>query len=136
MRPRRSVRARARRSPPVLDAKAAKLVAFDLLARRAWSTRELSRRLRGRGAPEDVARTVVTELEARGYVNDEAFARGWAQSRAEGRRVGSMRLRRELAVILARGQTIDQVRLDFTSLFQSGSFVKVRQARPVDRSNY
>lgn len=39
----------------------------------------------------------MAELEARGYLDDDAFARWWAQSRSEGRRIGSIRLRRELA---------------------------------------
>jgi len=96
MPPRRPARARTRRDTPSLDEKAAKLAAFDLLARRAWSTRELTTRLGRRGAPANVARAVVRELEARGYLDDEAFARWWAQARAEGRRIGSLRLRREL----------------------------------------
>ena len=97
MTPRRPARARSRPETPALDAKAAKLVAFDLLARRAWSTRELARRLGRRGAPADVARAVVAQLESRGYLDDKAFARWWAQARAERRHVGSLRLRRELS---------------------------------------
>jgi regulatory protein len=97
MPPRRPARARTRRETPALDAKAAKLAAFELLARRARSTRELSRHLGRRGAPADVARAVVAELEARGYLDDDAFARWWAQVRADRRNVGSLRLRRELA---------------------------------------
>ena len=89
-------RRRPRSERPVLDAKAAKLAAFDLLASRAWSTRELVRRLGRRGAAGDVARAVVSELQSRGYLDDEAFARWWAQARAEGRRIGSIRLRHEL----------------------------------------
>ena len=98
MPPRRPARARTRRDTPTLDAKGAKLAALDLLARRAWSTRELIRRLGRRGAPPDIARAVVAELESRGYLDDDAFARWWAQARAEGRQVGSLRLRRELGV--------------------------------------
>jgi regulatory protein len=79
-----------------LDARAARLAALDLLARKAWSTRDLTRRLGRRGAAPDVARAVVADLEARGYLDDEAFARWWAQARAERRRIGSLRLRREL----------------------------------------
>jgi regulatory protein len=79
-----------------LDAKAAKLAAFDLLARKAWSARDLHRRLKRRGAPDEVAQAVVAELASRGYVDDESFARFWAESRARGRRVGSHRLRQEL----------------------------------------
>ena len=97
MPPRRPARARTRRDTPSLDAKGAKLAAFDLLARRAWSTRELTRRLGRIGTPSDVARAVVAELTSRGYLDDDAFARWWAQVRAEGRHVGSLRLRRELS---------------------------------------
>ena len=85
---------------PTLDAKAARRAAIDLLARKAWSRRELTRRLERRGAPADVAAEVVAELAARGYLDDEGFARWWAQARGQGRRVGSMRLRQEL---LAKG---------------------------------
>jgi regulatory protein len=93
------VASRARRRAP-LDDRAARVAAFDLLARRAWSARQLGARLIRRGAPEAVARGVVRELEGQGYVDDAAFARWWAEARARGRRVGSVRLRRELA---ARG---------------------------------
>jgi len=85
---------------PTLDAKAARRAAIDLLARKAWSQRDLTRRLERRGAPADVAGAVVAELAARGYLDDESFARWWAQARGQGRRVGSMRLRQEL---LAKG---------------------------------
>lgn len=86
----------APRSAPTLDAKAAKLAAFDLLARKSWSGRELTRRLRRRGAPAEIAQAVVADLIDRGYVDDQAFARWWAEARARGRRVGSHRLRQEL----------------------------------------
>jgi regulatory protein len=43
---------------------------------------------------------VVADLSGRGYVDDQAFARWWAEARARGRRIGSRRLRQELA---ARG---------------------------------
>jgi regulatory protein len=47
-----------------------------------------------------VAGAVVADLEARGYVDDRAFAAAWAESRARGRGYGSRRLREEL---LTRG---------------------------------
>ena len=50
--------ARAPREPRELDAKAAKLAAFELLAMKAWSARELIRRLRRRGASAEIARAV------------------------------------------------------------------------------
>ncbi len=42
----------------------------------------------------------MADLETRGYVDDRAFAGGWAESRARGRALGSRRLREEL---LAKG---------------------------------
>jgi regulatory protein len=72
------------------------VAAFDLLARKAWSRRDLAARLRRRGAPDDVARVVVADLESRGYLDDAAFAGWWAQARARSRRVGSVRLSQEL----------------------------------------
>ncbi len=97
MRARRPRRARASGERPLLDAKAARLIAFDLLARKAWSTRDLTRRLGRRGAPPELARAVVADLQSRGYLDDEAFARRWAEARAQARRVGSVRLKRELS---------------------------------------
>jgi regulatory protein len=89
-----------RRSPvaarPPLDARRARTVALDLLARKPWTRRDLAGRLRRRGAPAEVAEAVVTELEAVGYVNDHAFAAAWAESRARGRSLGRRRLRDEL----------------------------------------
>ena len=88
---------RRRREPrPALDARGARVAAFDLLARKAWSARDLRARLVRRGAPAELAREVVAELEGKGYVDDRAFARWWAEARARGRRVGSMRLIQEL----------------------------------------
>ena len=95
MPPRRRT-ARGPRERRELDAKAAKLAAFDLLARKAWSARELTSRLKRRGAPDEIARAVVAELMERGYVDDASFARFWAETRARGRRVGSRRLHQEL----------------------------------------
>jgi regulatory protein len=72
------------------------VAAFDLLARKAWTRRDLAARLRRRGAPPEIAQAVVADLEARGYVDDAAFARWWAEARARGRRIGSRRLGGEL----------------------------------------
>jgi regulatory protein len=87
-------------TPRVLDLPRARALALDLLARRAWTRRDLAGRLRRRGAPAALAQAVVADLEARGYVDDRAFARSWAESRARDRGFGRQRLRQEL---LARG---------------------------------
>jgi regulatory protein len=85
---------RAPRPKKILDEKSAKAAAYDLLARKAWSRRDLIARLKRRGASDGVAREVVAELEAREYVDDRAFASQWAEARA--RRLGSRRLSEEL----------------------------------------
>ncbi|PYM24842.1 MAG: RecX family transcriptional regulator [Candidatus Rokuibacteriota bacterium] len=79
----------------VLDLKAARLAAGDLLARRAWTRADLTARLRRRGAPPDVTADVVADLERRGYLDDAAFARQWVTSRTA-RGYGPARLRAEL----------------------------------------
>jgi len=81
---------------PALDLRGARVAAFDLLARKGWSGRDLRARLVRRGAPREIAAEIVAELEGKGYVDDDAFARWWAQARARGRRVGSLRLTQEL----------------------------------------
>jgi len=80
-----------------LDHRRARLVAADLLSRRAWTRADLTRRLRRRGAPDDVAVDVVTDLVARGHVDDAAFALQWVSTRAA-RGYGAGRLRAELSV--------------------------------------
>jgi regulatory protein len=87
---------RPRAPRPELDSRGARVAAFELLARKAWSGRDLRARLVRRGAPAEVAREVVAELEGKGYLDDHAFAQWWAEARARGRRVGSLRLVQEL----------------------------------------
>jgi len=103
------------RSNAPLDTKAARVAAFDLLARKAWSRRDLAARLRRRGAAPEVAAEVVAELEGKGYLDDVAFARWWAEARARGRRVGSVRLRGELR---ARGIPPDLAAAAVASAFE------------------
>ena len=97
----------------MLDAKAARLAAGDLLSRRAWTEVELTRRLVRRGAPPEVAAAVVTDLKGRGYVDDAAFARHFVETRAA-RGYGAARLAADLrargvaqAVVSAALSTLD-----------------------------
>jgi regulatory protein len=103
------------RPQPTLTEKAARLAAFDLLARKSWSGRDLTRRLRRRGAPAEVAQAVVADPIGRGYVDDQAFARWWAEARARGRRIGSRRLRQELA---AKGIPREMVEAAIAAAFE------------------
>src|SRR4030095_4424466 len=87
---------RPREPRPALAGRGARVAAFDLLARKAGTGRDLRARLVRRGASADLAREVVAELEGKGYVDDQAFARWWGEAGARGRRVGSVRLTQEL----------------------------------------
>jgi len=78
---RRSQTDGASRAPRVLDARAARLAAAELLSRRAWTESELTRRLTRRGAPPEIAAAVVADMVRRGYVDDAAFARHFVETR-------------------------------------------------------
>lgn len=68
--------------------------AFWLLSRRAYTTRELREKLRGKAAePEVIERVVARLLELR-YLDDESYAESYVRSRA--RKKGRLALRREL----------------------------------------
>lgn len=73
-----------------------------LLSHRARSRRELETRLRKKGFPGRLVGRVAGELEARGYLDDDAFARAWASDRLRLRPRGRRALEREL-----RGKGVD-----------------------------
>ncbi|MEX2220873.1 MAG: regulatory protein RecX [Candidatus Rokuibacteriota bacterium] len=96
------------------------------MARKSWSGRELTRRLRRRGASAEIAQAVVADLTDRGYVDDQAFARWWAEARARGRRVGSRRLRQEL---FAKGIPREMVEAAIAAAFEEvGETERAQQA--------
>jgi len=99
-------------------------VAADLLSRRAWTTRDLAARLRRRGAPADVADAVVADLTARGYLDDEAFARHWVATRAA-RGYGPGRLRAELR---ARGVAASLIQASLAGASEDGELDRARAA--------
>jgi regulatory protein len=92
--------------------------ALGLLAKKAWSSRELGRRLARRGAPTEVARDVIADLESRGYLNDLEFAHRWAETRARARNIGALRLSRELS---AKGIPRDIAKSAIEAAFEGGA---------------
>lgn len=70
--------------------------ALRLLAVRARSRGELVDRLKRKGFEEGAVNKVIESLAEVGLVDDEAFARAWADERARLRPVGPRRLSREL----------------------------------------
>lgn len=89
---RREQRAELTESGPVMDAAAA------FLAVRPRSVAETRRRLRYHGYPEELVERVVGQLVDLHYLDDEAFARAWVESRDRARPRGEAALRRELAL--------------------------------------
>lgn len=82
------------------------------MSRRPWTRADLTRRLIRRGAPAELAATLVADLVTRGYVDDTAFARRWVEARAA-RGYGAARLRAELG---ARGVARDVIDLALSVL--------------------
>lgn len=76
----------------VLEAAAA------FLAVRPRSVEEVRRRLRHLGYRHDLVDGVVARLAALGYLDDEAFARAWVESRDRAHPRGAGALRRELSL--------------------------------------
>ena len=107
-----------------LDQRRARLVAADLLSRRAWTRADLTRRLRRRGAPAEVAAEVVADLVARGHVDDAAFAQQWIATRSA-RGYGASRLRAELAV---RGVETVVIDAALAALDSGGTLERARAA--------
>ena len=69
--------------------------AVELLAQRAHASGEVAQKLRRRLYMEDTIEMVLYKLEKERLLDDEAFARDWAASRARSQ-VGKSRIRQEL----------------------------------------
>ena len=101
------------RPPPnkPLDAASARERALRLLARREHGARELTAKLRQRGADADTAEAAVSRLAERGLQSDDRYAETLARHRA-GQGYGPLRIRAELAQAgIDRGR-IEQVMED------------------------
>jgi len=77
---------------PVMDA------AARFLEARPRSVAETRRRLTGAGYPAPLVDDVLVRLEELGYLDDEAFARAWVESRDRAHPRGEGALRRELSL--------------------------------------
>lgn len=75
-------------------------MAIRYLARAERSASQVEQYVQGRGANRVQGQGVVRELERRGYLNEQAYATRWAESRLSRRPMGRERLKLEL---LGRG---------------------------------
>ena len=67
-----------------------------LLSRRIYSRYEISRKLKGKGYPENIITKLIFWLEDNNYINDELFAEMWAQFRLQNKPIGRYKLNQEL----------------------------------------
>ena len=100
---RRAERAELTDPGPVMDAAAA------FLAVRPRSVAETTRRLRYLGYPDQLVEQVVARLVDLLYLDDEAFARAWVESRDRARPRGQLALRRELTQKGVGREIVEQV---------------------------
>jgi regulatory protein len=70
--------------------------ALNLLALRARSARELRRQLVRKGEPADQVDTAIARLQTAGFLDDGAFARQFARSKAVGAGMSRRRIQQEL----------------------------------------
>ena len=70
--------------------------AYKFLSYRPRSEAEVRTKLGQLGFPQKSVDTTLEKLRSLRLLNDEAFARGWARGRAEGRGYGPLRIEREL----------------------------------------
>ena len=71
-------------------------MAIRYLARAERSASQVEQYIRGKGASRAQGQGVVRELARRGYLNDQAYATRWAESRLLRRPMGRDRLKLEL----------------------------------------
>lgn len=87
---------------------AARAVAFRYIGYTPRSRAEVSRRLERGDFPPDVAAKVVEECEARGWLDDAAFAQRWVEDRADRKRYGKSRISAELRRKGVDKETVEQ----------------------------
>jgi regulatory protein len=114
---------RSRRPPqsePIEDAGTARAMALRWLGRRELSESQLRARLDEKGVTAPVIDTVVTALREAGVVDDRRVALAVARTRAQVRRQGRDRVRRELTALgIARDVVDDALAATFSDVDES-----------------
>jgi regulatory protein len=77
------------------------------LARRAFARTDLDRRMRRKGHPPEPVAAALGRLEGQGLLDDEAFARGYVETRAVRGR-GPMRVMRDLMAMGVERGVVDR----------------------------
>ncbi|GAH77580.1 unnamed protein product, partial [marine sediment metagenome] len=80
-----------------------------LLSRRIYSRYEISRKLNNKGYHENIIATLILWLENNNYINDELFAKMWAQFRLQNKPIGRYKLNQELRLKGIKQDVIQKV---------------------------
>ena len=75
---------------------AARAVALKFVGYAARSSHEIERRLAKDDYPPEIIAAIVSDFEARGWVDDTKFAKAWVEDRADRKKYGRGRLTAEL----------------------------------------
>jgi len=122
------VKRRPERRQREWDAESLYAYGLRLLSYRARAEREVRQRFQLRGAPPELVDAAIERLRGAGFVDDEAFARQWVDSRRRASPRGDRLLQHELA---AKGVSQDIVETtlgdgDAASLARAAAVKKAR----------
>ncbi|MEV0586030.1 recombination regulator RecX [Nonomuraea sp. NPDC050310] len=104
----------AAQGPPADPESVARNIALRLLAMAPKTRAQLAEAMRKREVPEEVANVVLDRFTELGWINDEAFAEAWVESRHHGRGLAKRALAAELRHRGVDGETVNEAveRLD------------------------
>lgn len=80
-----------------------------LLSRRIYSRYEILKKLNYKGYPENIIANLILWLENNNYINDEIFAKTWAQFRLQNKPIGRYKLNQELKIKGIKQEIIQKV---------------------------
>ncbi len=80
-----------------------------LLSRRIYSRYEISGKLNYKGYPINIIAQLILWLENNNYINDELFAKMWAQFRLQNKPIGRYKLNQELRIKGIKQEIIQKV---------------------------
>lgn len=89
-------------------------IAVDALSRRARSRGELAEILRKKNVPEEICERLLTRLTEQRLIDDNAFAREWAQQRHRSKGLSRRVLAQELRKKSIAHELIDEVLNEIT----------------------
>jgi len=87
---------RADATPPADPEAVARAICLRLLTMAPRTRAQLAEAMRKRDVPDDVAESVLDRFTELGFINDEAFAEAWVESRHHGRGLAKRALASEL----------------------------------------